>query len=584
MARLAKRDNLPIIRFDVDGEMIIHTDDQKLHDMLWDFRYGDNALENFAKFFFNSIDSRGRVRGSFTKPFNSHRKAFAQRISDVQLPYIWGVANRSFGKTTLIWAEIIRRIVFRISPFVLYVSSELKLAEQRTESIRLALLTNPLITEIFGTMVPQYVDGVREVWGKKAWKLVDPITGQSFCVVVPKSDNAVVNGLVDFIEGRQQRPSLILCDDITDRRRVMDEAYREEHVDWLWGTLFPCVETEIQPDPRTHKWSEIKPGHRPPWQIMIIDTCKHSQAAVEVAAQQPDWFGDRYATARETEPGSQVFVSIVDYLTDEQVQEQFEKYKRVGKENRFFKEYLCTAGASNDNKFPTEFQYYTEDLSLNDNKDVVRFIIVDPARTANPRSAFTAMLSVAVDCKNANVYLRDMIHERLNYEDIGFRLCAFASRHNCDILAVEDAGLHDAIRGPLEKFAQKMGIDASWIWLPAARKYIESEDGERRTIKEARASSALWLYRPFEPTHPNGHVWHSESIKHGPLEQQMISFPDCRGWDAIDTLGYVDYVMRNIGLYFDKQVEHPDEENRIPVKQYDPWDDILNESYEELFV
>jgi len=64
----------------------------------------------------------------------------------------------------------------------------------------------------------------------------------------------------------------------------------------------------------------------------------------------------------------------------------------------------------------------------------------------------------------------------------------------------------------------------------------------------------------------------------------MISFPDCRGWDAIDTLGYVDYVMRNIGLYFDKQVEHPDEENRIPVKQYDPWDDILNESYEELFV
>jgi hypothetical protein len=129
-----------------------------------------------------------------------------------------------------------------------------------------------------------------------------------------------------------------------------------------------------------------------------------------------------------------------------------------------------------------------------------------------------------------------------------------------------------------------MGINASWIWLPAARKYIESEDGERRTIKEARASSALWLYRPFEPTHPKGHVWHSESIKHGPLEQQMISFPDCRGWDAIDTLGYVDYVMRNIGLYFDKQVEHPDEKNRIPVKQYDPWDDILNESYEELFV
>lgn len=573
-----KQATQPIVTFDSEGVMQVHTADETLKKFLYSCRDDEDGLEKFCKYFFNHTGKDGRERGSFTKPFTEHRKRFARRISNTDLPHLWGMANRSFGKTTLIWAEIIRRLVFRISPFILYVSSELRLAEQRTENIRIALLSNPALREVFGTMIPQYVDGMREVWGKKAWKLVDPETGESFAVVVPKSDNAVVNGLVDFVEGRQQRPSFILCDDITDRKRVKDELYREEHIDWLWGTLFPCVEAETQPNPRTHQWG-ITRGQRPPWQIAIIDTCKHTQAAVEVAAQQPDWFGERYAVAAETEPGK--FVSLVSYLSDEQVQEKYEQFQRIGKEDRFFREYMCVAGASNDSKFPTTFQYYSDkDIDLNGSNKLVRFVVVDPARTANPRSAYTAMLAVAVDCQRAKVYLRGMIHERLNYEDIGRRLCSFAMAHNANILAVEDAGLHDAIRGPLEKFAQKMGLMAQWIWLPAQRKYIESEDGERRTIKEARASSALWLYRPFEPTHPLGHVWHENSLRFGPLENQMLSFPDCTGWDAIDTLGYVDYVMRELGLYFDKQVTIDTEESAaLP----DPWEAVVNEPYVGLF-
>lgn len=569
----SKKINQPIVTFESDGTMHVHTSDQQVRAFVYACRDSEDGLEKFCKYFFNETRN-GKERGSFTKPFNEHRKSYARLISNTDLPYIWAMANRSFGKTTLLWAEVIRRLCFRLNPFILYVSSELRLAEQRTENIRIALLSNPKLREFFGTMTPQYVDGMREVWGKKAWKLVDPETNESFAVIVPKSDNAVVNGLVDYVEGRQQRPSFILCDDITDRKRVKDETYREEHIDWLWGTLFPCVETETQPDPKTRRWN-IARGTRPPYQIAIIDTCKHTAAAVEVAAQQPDWVGERYAVAKETEPNSGKFVSIVDYLSDEQVQEVYERFKRIGKEDRFFREYMCVAGASNDSKFPTTFQYYdSSQIDLNAPPNIIRFIIVDPARTANPKSAFTAMLAVAVDCTKAKVYLRGMIHERLNYEDIGRRLCSFAIENNASILAVEDAGLHDAIRGPLEKFAQKMGLSAHWIWLPAQRKYIESEDGERRTIKEARASSALWLYRPFEPTHPLGHVWHEINLKFGPLESQMLSFPDCTGWDAIDTLGYVDYVMRELGLYFDKQVEKTAD---LSTQQHDPWDEILNE-------
>jgi hypothetical protein len=558
-----KQHKLPIVTFDANGEMHIHTQNEEVRQMILDMRDSDDALELFCKFF---------LKSSFKKPFTAQRRNFAQNISNPDLPYIWGMASRSFGKTTLLWAELIRRLCFRLSPFILYCSSELRLAERRTESVRIALMSNPRIREFFGYLAPKYIEGMREVFGLKAWKLADPITGESYAVVVPKSDGTVVNGLVEYIEGEQQRPSFILCDDITDRKRVNDETYRSQHTDWLWGTLFPCVENEVQPDAQTHRWG-IERGKRSPWQIAIIDTCKHSGAAIEVAAQQPDWTGERYALAKQVDPNGEVFVSMVDYLTDEQIMEIYLRHKRIGKEDTFFREYVCRAGAANDSKFPTIFQYYKEkDRDLNAPSDLTRFIIVDPARSQNARSDFTAMLAVAVDIYAAKIYLRGMIHERLAFEDIGMRLCSFAEQMNTRILAVEDAGLNDAIRGPLEKFADKRGLNPYWIWLPAGRKYIDA-DGERRTIKEARASAALWLYRPFEPTHPDGHVWHEESLRSGPLEAQQLSFPYNERDDALDTLGYVDYVIRELGLHFNKQVEQKADQQQS--SDWDEWDDLL---------
>lgn len=568
MAKSRKQQNfvkLPIVTFDRDGTMHVHTQNEEVRKLIYDIRDSEDGLELFCKFF---------LKASFKKPFTAHRRSFARNISNPDLPYVWGMASRSFGKTTLLWAELMRRLCFRLSPFILYCSSELRLAERRTESVKVALMTNPMIREYFGNMAPQYIEGMREVFGTKAWKLADPITGESYAVVVPKSDGTIVNGLVEYIEGEQQRPSFILCDDITDRKRVNDEVYREEHIDWLWGTLFPCVENEVQPNPKTHRWGLAR-GQRSPWQIAVIDTCKHSGAAIEVAAQQPDWTGERYALAKQTSKDGEEekFVSMVDYLTDEQIMEIWLRHKRIGKEDRFFREFVCRAGASNDSKFPTNFQYYSgSDIDLNAPNDLTRFIIVDPARSQNARSDFTAMLAVAVDIYTAKIYLRGMIHERLAFEDIGRRLCQFAEEMNTRILAVEDAGLADAIRGPLEKYTSKWGLNPYWIWLPAHRKYVDA-DGERRTIKEARASAALWLYRPFEPTHPQGHVWHENSLRFGPLESQMLSFPYCTGWDAIDTLGYIDYVMRELGLYFNKQVAQ--EPGKPPISDWDEWDDLL---------
>lgn len=558
----------PIVTFDADGSMQIHTTDPQWIKFINQCASGDDALETFAKFFF---------KRSFRKPFTKQRKQFARDISNPALPFIWEEASRSFGKTTLIWCELVRRLCFRQLRFIVYTMSELRLAERRTESVKNAIMSNHLIQRFFGKMNPQYNEGYRDIFGAKSWKLVDPETNESFAIVVPKSDNAVVNGLVEYIGGEQIRPDCILCDDITDRKRVHDENYRTQHMDWLFGTLFPCVENEFQPDPKTHRWPGINRGDRPPYQIMLIDTCKHAHCAVEIVSKDPEWTGAKYPAAEAINKERTLFRAINETLTDEQVQAAYDRYVRIGKENTFFREYMCEAGQNTNEGFPKTFRYYREsDLNLSERPDIVKFIIVDPARTGadNPRAAFTAMLAVGVSCRTAQVWLRGMVHDRMAFQEIGYELMAFAKRTNTHILAVEDAGLNDAIRGPLEHYAMKAGMSPYWIWLPASRKYIETDDGDRRTIKEARASAALWLYKAFGESHPHGHVWHEESLRGGPLEQQQASFPECKFWDAIDTLGYIDYVMRELGLIFERQDKLVS--SNMP-DLHDEWDDVIEQ-------
>ena len=569
MARPTKKQNQKsIVTFDQDGTMHVHSTDQRVRDLIFACRDSEDGLEIFCKFFLPS---------SFKRPFTEDHKDFARRLSDLSLPQTWEIARRGFGKSTICWAEVIRRICFRLSCFIVYASNEMDNgAEAKTEAVRAALINTPKIREYFGVMSPKFEDGMRDKFSKKAFILVDPETNQSFCLVVPRSvgdtQSTSVRGLLYYVASRMRRPDFLVCDDITNKRRVHDEVYLKSHVSHLLEELFPCVDNEEQPDSHTHKWPNAR-GERAPWCLAVIDTAKHPGCAVEQMAQMPGWFGARHPMAVEVEPG--VFKSLVKTLSDEQITNIWKRHQSIGNDDGFYREYLCGYNTSEASKFPKTFQRYTDDRSLNHMDHIHRVIIVDPARTRNLRSSFTAMLSIAVDCRTAKVYLRGMRHARMSIEEFTETLFGFAKDMNARYLAVEDNGLNDWIRGPLEKEASKRGVYPHWIWLPAARKYIETDGGERQSIKEARASSALWLYKPFEPTHPEGHVWHDDSLRNGPLENQQGAFPNNRRTDAMDTLGYIDYVMRNLGLFFEEQTYvNPKEENQ-PLTSAEEWAEII---------
>lgn len=512
--------------------------------------YSEDGLMYFCRYF---------LAESFKKPFTPARREFARNFSNPDLARVWGMASRGFGKSALIVAEMIRGCCFRLYPFIVYSSSELGLAEARTNAVKSALLSNHRIRLFFGNMTPQFVDGRREAFGTESYTLSDPDTNIPFCVVVPKSEGTTVNGLLESINGVFVRPSFLVSDDGEDRSRVDSEEYRQQHQDWLFDTFFNCVDTDHEPD--HNRWKRQR-GERAPWLLRVFDTCKHEGAALEAIAADPSWTGARYPAAEEVEPG--VFRSLNPAVTDEQVQAKYESAKkRPTGAGGFYREFMCVAREAAESTFPSTFRYYHEhDLKLNEDPHVHRIIIVDPARTPDSSSAYTAMLAVAVDAAKNTIYLRRLVNDHLSIDTIADTLFRLAAEMNTYILCVEDAGLNDWIKGPLMRGAELRNMFPLWMWLPPGGNNIATSGSfgtGKAAIKRRRAASAIGFYKPFLPTHPDGSVWHEDSLRNSALEQQMHSYPNPARWDALDTLAYLDYVLRQLGIVFDFQIEDGEE-------------------------
>lgn len=541
---------------------------QILHDCM----YAEDGLEVFCRFFLNN--GKGKRGGTFSKAWSPQRREFSQLISDPSIPFLSVEAFRGFAKSTLLKAEVIRRICLRLTSFVVYTSAELKLAERQTDAIRFQLINTPRIKQFFGDMRPTYFEGAREAFGTKSYKLVDPLTNESICSVVPKSEGTAVNGLLDFIDGREQRPNLLISDDGMDRKRRYSEEYRDEHFQWYIGTFLPCTDDD-QPDPITHKWEGIQRGDTPPYSAMVIDTFKHPDGTHERLEDAEDWVTRRYPKAIKTDK-HRFKSAIPEQFTDEQVQAQYDGYRNKFMTALFWEEFMCASEPDREGAFPEKFQYYEEDRSaFNADDNLYRFIIMDPARSKNKRSCPTGILGVAVDPRNAKIYLRKIVNERMDSKEIVKTLFEMMHDLNTCVVGVEDDGLNDWIRGALSDYAELHGAYLQPIWLKSHIAAAANRgDFSGESAKAWRAQTAIPYYQPSD-SHEMGHVWHEESVGGSALEGQMHSYPNCKFWDSMDCLGYLQQMMDTIGIQFEMQCAKGSGEYKARAKDEEDWDNVV---------
>jgi hypothetical protein len=487
---------------------------------------------------------------SFDEPFTHQTDELNAGLNDDTIPKMVRCMWRGGGKSAHAKLYVVKGICLRKFRYVMWVSKSHDSSAVETENLKTEILQNPRIRKVFGYFKSKTYEGVDVSFSKKAWFACDPHTGKPICFIQPKGAEQQVRGANIRIFGRYQRPDLIICDDLEDRNNIDNEDIRKGVRRWCMGDLFNCVSRK-RPDPKTNRWKRSRnPLWRPPWRIIYIDTLKHEDSMMAHILDSSEWDSARLpqSTLKEDpETGAKQYYSEVpEIISDEQVRAEARFAEENGTIDEYSREKMCLPVSPEHACWTRSMfiHYSDKDQEIQHDSNYHRMVIVDPAKTANQRSAYTAILASGFHYTTGNIYIRDLINEKLSPHMILVRTIEMALATNSRIIAVEVTGLSDWIKHQFEDYATKRGLShvIQFHWLEG-NKIPKGDFGTGRDApKRARASMIL-------PYYQQGKVLHENVITESALEQQMLSYPRPANWDALDCAGYIPKVLRDFGIF-----------------------------------
>lgn len=469
--------------------------------------------------------------------------------STIARGYVCGF--RGFFKTTSLKTQLVKMVCYRETAFLMYCSKTLDYAEWQTNSIKSELISNPLIKDVFRFTKPKGYEGNNPVFSTSAWFLCDPDDERPFFFCAPKGSGQQINGALINIGGREHRVTFLAFDDGEDRTLVQNEENRQAYQRWLYDAAIPCV-ANGEPCHVTNRWRNKKndPLWVPPWRIWYQDTIKHPACEMKRITTNPLWIGNIYPMADVTvdEDGVEHYTSLVPSIPSEAIAlKAREASKRAEGLDGWYREYMCRAkAATGDNWHRGLFQYYEDDSICSRLPQQDKAIIVDPAKTPNPKSCYSGIIAIGMDVFNSKVYLRRAkqvkmhIHELANYV---LDMCVETKTKN---VFVEDTGGEESYLYIFRNEASKRGLE-NFIVLHEidARKCTPVGDFGEGKAKAKIARGSLLL-----PLYVGKYVYHHISLENSTLETEMINFPDVVNWDIFDPAAYIAEVLRRGGRFF----------------------------------
>ena len=470
---------------------------------------------------------------------------FAEGVHDEIFKLIDGPDNkvaiaapRGWGKTSIVALALIARyILFRKCEFIVYINMSHDAAALQTENLRRELTTNRSIKEFFGPIRPRGVrrDEVDESFSKKAWVAYDTF-------VLPRGSGQQVRGVLF----KNSRPGLIVIDDLEDPETITTDTIREKRKQWLYADVIKAI-------PRLHK----------NWKIVYIDTLKHEDALIQSLLDASDWKSIRLEACDDN------FKSTAPhFVSDEDIQQEWEDHQKAGMTDVFFRELRNLPISTKDAAFRQEyFRYYgrareeqvgEHDLKITDadiqaDTNIESVVILDPAKTVKIHSAESAILGIGIDLRNARLYVRDGVSEKLYPDEIYDELFGMAARLNAKVIGVEETSLNEFIKQPIKNEMLRRGKFYQLVWLKA-------RGGMK---KELRVKEMVPYYRM-------GYTYHNAAspiIKK--LEAQLLMFPRSKLWDLMDCLAYIIEMLELGERYFSPQEDPEDVEAEYAELDYE---------------
>jgi len=428
-------------------------------------------------------------------------------------------APRGWGKTSIVALALMARyILFRYTGFICYINKSHDAASLQTENLRRELVSNRAIKHFFGDFKQRDVakNEFDEVFSKKAWVAFDTL-------VWPRGAGQQVRGVLF----KNDRPGLIVIDDLEDAEKITNDDIRQGWYEWLYADVIKAV-------PRLHK----------NWKIVYIDTLKHEDAVLQKLLDSPEWESVRLEACDDNfNPTAPLFMTKAD------IEKEWQEHVDAGQTDVFFRELRNLPISTKDAAFRQEyFKYYNlplqsrkseSDLALSDaeiqhSKNIETVVLLDPAKTVKIHSAESAIIGVGIDLASARLYIRDCISEKLYPDEIYDAMFKMGIMLDAKVLGIEETSLNEFIKQPIKNEMFRRGSFFELIWLKA-------RGGMK---KELRVKELVPYYR-------GGYIYHNAScatIKK--LEQQLLMFPRSALWDLMDAEAYIIEMLELGERYF----------------------------------
>jgi len=450
-------------------------------------------------------------------------------------------APRGYGKTSIMaLAYAARWILFNHTGFVVYINKSHDAASLQTENLRRELVTNKEIRAFFGNFKQRDPNKAEfdEVFSKKAWVAYNTL-------VWPRGAGQQVRGVLF----KNDRPGLIIIDDLEDPEQIINDDYRKKTYEWLYADVVKAV-------PRIGPLAKS-------WKIVYIDTLKHEDSVLQKLLDSNEWKSIRLEACddnfQSTAPG---------FISNEDIQKEWEQHVAAGQTDVFFRELRNLPISTKDAAFRVEyFKYYnipfgntkregdieTFDVDIQQNNNIETVVIVDPAKTVKIHSAESAIVGIGIDLASAKLYIRDVISEKFYPDELYDAMFGMAQLLGAKVLGVEETSLNEFIKQPIKNEMFKRGTFYELIWLKA-------RGGMK---KEQRVKELVPYYR-------GGYIYHNATCATmRKLEQQLLMFPRSALWDLMDAEAYLIEMLELGERYFSPAEDLGDVEAEFKSIQYE---------------
>jgi len=439
-------------------------------------------------------------------------------------------APRGWGKTSIVALALMARwILYHHTGFICYINKSHDAASLQTENLRRELVTNKMIKHFFGNFKTRIagVTEFEETFSKKAWVAYDTL-------VWPRGAGQQVRGVLF----KNDRPGLIVIDDLEDPEKVNNDEIRKGWLRWLYADVVKAL-------PRIGKMVDK-------CKIVYIDTLKHEDSTLQHLLDSKDWASVRLEACDDN------FKSTApEFMSDEAILKEWNEHVEAGQTDVFFRELRNLPISTKDAAFQKDyFHYYNvpNDVGIKEldskklepeiqtDRNIETVIILDPAKTVKIHSAESAIIGVGIDLNSAKLYVRDAISEKLYPDEIYDALFGMGTRLGAKVLGIEETSLNEFIKQPIKNEMFRRGSFFELIWL-------KPRGGMK---KELRIKELVPYYR-------GGYIYHNAScatVKK--LEQQLLMFPRSKLWDLMDCLAYI-IEMLELGERYFSPKDNPDD-------------------------